>query len=42
MGDLQVIALSHTLLALLRIARVHHLDPLKEYVALALYDDYHY
>lgn len=33
---------SHTLLALLRIAREHHLDPLKEEVALALYDDCHW
>lgn len=40
--DLQVMTPSHTLLALLRIAREHHLDPLKEEVALALYDDYHW
>ena len=33
---------SHTLLALLRIAREHRLDPLKEEVALALYDDCHW
>jgi hypothetical protein len=40
--DLQVMAPSHTILALLRIAREHHLDPLKEEVALALYDDCHW
>lgn len=40
--DLQVMAPSHTLLALLRIAREHYLDPLKEEVALALYDDCHW
>jgi hypothetical protein len=40
--DLQVMAPSHTLLALLRIAREHLLDPLKEEVALALYDDCHW
>lgn len=37
--DLQVMAPKQTLLALLRIAREHHLDPLKEEIALALYDD---
>lgn len=40
--DLQVMAPSNTLLALLRIAREHRLDPLKEEVALTLYDDYHW
>jgi hypothetical protein len=40
--DLQVMTPSHTLLTLLRIARQHHLDPLKEEVALALYDDCHW
>lgn len=30
---------SPTLLTLLRIAKQHHLDPLNEEVALALYDD---
>jgi hypothetical protein len=40
--NLQVMAPSNTLLALLRIARQHHLDPLKEEVALALYDDCHW
>lgn len=40
--DLQVMIPSHKLLALLRIARGHHLDPLKEEVALALYDDCHW
>jgi hypothetical protein len=40
--DLQAMAPSHTLLALLRITREHHLDPLKEEVALALYDDCHW
>jgi len=39
---LQVMTPSPTLLALLRIARQHHLDPLKEEVALALYDDCHW
>lgn len=37
--DLQVMAPSQTLLSLLRIAREHHLDPLKEEVALTLYED---
>jgi hypothetical protein len=40
--DLQIMAPSHTLLALLRIAREHRLDPLKEEVSLALYDDCHW
>lgn len=40
--DLQVMAPSHALLALLRIAREHRLDLLKEEVALALYDDCHW
>jgi hypothetical protein len=40
--NLQVMTPSPTLLALLRIARQHHLDPLKEEVALALYDDCHW
>jgi hypothetical protein len=40
--DLQVMAPKQTLLALLRIARKHNLDPLKEEVALALYDDSHW
>jgi hypothetical protein len=39
---LQVMTPSPTILALLRIAREHHLDPLKEEVALALYDDCHW
>lgn len=37
--DLQVMAPKQTLLALLRIARENSLDPLKEEVALALYED---
>jgi hypothetical protein len=37
--DLQIMVPEQTLLALLRIAREKHLDPLKEEVALALYDD---
>jgi hypothetical protein len=37
--DLQVRAPKQTLLALLRITRENNLDPLKEEVALALYDD---
>ena len=37
--DVQVMAPKQTLLALLRISREHLLDPLKEEVALALYDD---
>jgi hypothetical protein len=40
--DLQVMAPKQTLLALLRIALEHHLDPLKEEVALALYEDTHW
>ena len=40
--DLQVMTPRQTLLALLRIARENHLDPLKEEVALALYDDIHW
>lgn len=40
--NLQVMTPSPTLLALLRIARQHHLDPLKEEVVLALYDDCHW
>ena len=40
--DMQVMTPKHTLLALLRIAREHGLDPLKEEVALALYDDCHW
>jgi hypothetical protein len=37
--DMQVMTPKQTLLALLRIAIAHHLDPLKEEVALALYED---
>lgn len=37
--DMQVMTPKQTLLALLRIAREYSLDPLKEEVALALYDD---
>lgn len=37
--DLQVMVPKQTLLALLRIAGQYHLDPLKEEVDLALYDD---
>lgn len=40
--DLQVMAPKQTLLTLLRIAREHNLDPLKEEVALALYGDSHW
>ena len=40
--DLQVMAPALTLLSLLRIARNYDLDPLKEEVALALYDDSHW
>jgi len=40
--DLQVMAPALTLLSLLRIARTYDLDPLKEEVALALYDDSHW
>lgn len=37
--DLQVMVPKQTLIALLRIAKENNLDPLKEEVALALYDD---
>ena len=37
--DLQVMVPKQTLLSLLRIAKEHNLDPLKNEVALALYDD---
>ena len=37
--DLQVIVPAKTILALLRLAQEHHLDPLKEEVALALYEE---
>ena len=40
--DLQVMAPKQTLLSLLRIGRENHLDPLKEEVSLALYDDCHW
>jgi len=40
--DLQVMAPKQTLLALLRLARTNNLDPLKEEVALALYEDCHW
>ena len=40
--DMQVMTPKQTLLALLRIALEHHLDPLKEEVALALYEDTHW
>jgi len=40
--DMQVMAPKQTLLALLRIALEHHLDPLKEEVALAVYEDTHW
>ena len=40
--DLQVMAPKQTLLALLRLARANNLDPLKEEVALALYEDCHW
>ena len=40
--DLQVMVPKQTLLALLRIAKENHLDPLKEEVSLALYDDCHW
>ena len=40
--DLQVMVPKQTLLTLLRLARVNNLDPLKEEVALALYDDCHW
>jgi hypothetical protein len=40
--DLQVMVPKQTLLTLLRLARANNLDPLKEEVALALYDDCHW
>lgn len=40
--DLQVLVPKQTLLALLRIAKENHLDPLKKEVSLALYDDCHW
>jgi hypothetical protein len=40
--NLQVMAPKQNLLALLRMAREHQLDPLKEEVALALYEDTHW
>ena len=40
--NLQVMAPKQTLLALLRLSRANHLDPLKEEVALALYEDSHW
>ena len=40
--DLQVMAPKQTLLTLLRLARAHNLDPLKEEVTLALYEDCHW
>ena len=40
--DLQVMVPKQTLLALLRLSRANHLDPLKEEVALALYEDGHW
>lgn len=40
--NLQVMAPSQTLLALLRLARGNNLDPLKEEVALAVYDECHW
>ena len=40
--DLQVMAPKQTILALLRLARENGLDPLKEEVALALYEDTHW
>jgi hypothetical protein len=40
--DSQVMAPKQTLLTLLRLARTNNLDPLKEEVALALYDDCHW
>lgn len=40
--DLQVMAPKQTLLTLLRLSRAHNLDPLKEEVALALYEDCHW
>ena len=40
--DLQVMTPKQTLLTLLRLARAHNLDPLKEEVALSLYEDSHW
>lgn len=40
--DLQVMTPKQTILALLRLARENGLDPLKEEVALALYEDTHW
>ena len=40
--DLQVMTPALTLLSLLRIAKANNLDPLKEEVALALYEDTHW
>ena len=40
--DLQVMTPKQTLLTLLRLARANNLDPLKEEVALALYEDCHW
>jgi len=40
--DLQVMVPKQTLLTLLRLARLNNLDPLKEEVALTLYDDCHW
>ena len=40
--DLQVMAPKQNLLALLRLARTNNLDPVKEEVALALYEDCHW
>lgn len=40
--DLQVMTPALTLLSLLRLARTYDLDPLKEEVSLALYDDSHW
>lgn len=40
--DLQVMVPAKTLVALLRMARVHNLDPLAEEVTLALYEDTHW
>jgi len=40
--DLQVMTPKQTILALLRLARENGLDPLKEEVALALFDDTHW
>ena len=40
--DLQVMVPKQTLLVLLRLARANNLDPLKEEIALALYEDCHW